>query len=330
MPKKESLPVGVGRVPAWWMELTPHYTLDLEEDETRRQQEEQEALYYAQMAAADDARTSGEWKSHWGGRSANGGGGNGGEDGEPLFGGRNFQPGSDGWDPKEWGIETSDPDYKSYLQGAKLPQSYIDAMKAFGGQHGIKYDASSLKNTTSVYGSAGGKPNFTPAWAKKKLRSTGQGAAIRHGIYHDSPNKHLKKKGVNQMAEEHEGSPPSSPQLADPPTPTQNPEPATPAAPAPAPVPAPDPAPMAPPSPVSTPMVSPAPKPVASPPAPKWKTSTPAPKPVVYQLPTPRSNTPAPAPVVDQTQEERDLPKYSFKYVVVTAPCVFFFFFSNL
>eukprot|EP00977_Amphora_coffeiformis_P029655 scaffold42145_cov221-Amphora_coffeaeformis.AAC.1 len=318
MPKKESLPVGVGRVPAWWMELTPHYTLDLEEDENRRQQEEQEALYYAQMAAADDARSSGEWKSNWGGRSANGGGA-GGEGGEPLFGGRNFQPGSDGWDPKEWGIEANDPDYKSYLQGAKLPQSYIDAMKAFGGQHGIKYDASTLKHTGSMYGSAAGKPTFTPAWAKKGvLRSTGQGAAIRHGVYNDSPNKHLKKKGVNQMAQEHEGSgsPPSSPQLEVPPTPA--PEPVTPSAPVPAPVapPSPAPAPVAPPVPApvppSQPVAPPAPpKPVASPPVPKWKTSTPAPKPVVYQLPSARTNTPAPIPVEEPiTAVEK--PKYSF------------------
>lgn len=306
MPKKESLPVGVGRVPAWWMELTPHYTLDLEEDANRRLHEEQEALYYAQMAAADDERIRGEWKSNWGGRSANGG--SDGQGGEPLFGGRNFQPGSDGWDPKEWGVEPSDPDYKSYLQGAKLPQSYIDAMKAFGGQHGIKYDASNLKQT-SKYGSAGGMPDFTPAWAKKKLRSTGQGAAIRHGIYHDSPNKHLKKRGVNRSAEEDEAPPPSTPQLEQPST---SDEPAAPAAVTPEPVATPAPAPPAP-----KPVAPPAPpKPVAppAPPASKWKPPAPTPRPAFVPPPV-RSNTPAPPPAEDPVKDEKAA-KYSFKYVV--------------
>ena len=32
----EELPVGVGRVPKWWMEITPHYVLDREEDLYRK------------------------------------------------------------------------------------------------------------------------------------------------------------------------------------------------------------------------------------------------------------------------------------------------------
>jgi hypothetical protein len=202
--KKENLPAGVGRVPGWWMELTPHYLLDLEDDEKRRQQEFQEMIFFARMAAEDDEKTRGEWKSNWQGRSANGGSSGSGCD-AGLFGGRNFQPGSNGWDPKEWGISENDPDYQSYLSGAKLPQSYIDAMKEYAGRSGIQYDASNLHQTEyGKYGRQAEKPAFTPSWAKKKLRSTGQGSAIRQGVYTDSPNKHLQPK-VNAVASKFEG-----------------------------------------------------------------------------------------------------------------------------
>ena len=325
MPKKESLPVGVGRVPEWWMELTPHYVLDLEDDEqNRRMMEENEALYCAQMLANDDGRLAQEWKSSWGGRSTTGGGGSHvGGDGSALFGGRNFQPGSVGWDPKQWGIDANDPDYKSYLKGAKLPQSYIDAMMEFANQVGIKYDASSLNATGGKYGSSGGKPAFTPAWAKKKLRATGQGAAIRHGIYNDSPNKHMHR--VNAVAQEHQEEeeqqqqpsdaapttttttttnddlePPASPRAPPvaPPSPTRAP---------------PSPARAAPPSPART--VPPSPKPKWKPPARTPPPPAPAPAPEYTYNPVPlRSNTPAPAPAPEET-EEKQRPKYSFKYV---------------
>lgn len=283
--KKEKLPRGVGRVPAWWMELTPHYVLDLEEDENRRQQEEQEALYYAQMAAADDARTSGEWKSNWGGRSANTGGAGDGSS-SSLFGGRNFQPGSDGWDPKEWGVQANDPDYQSYLKGAKLPQSYIDAMKAFAGEAGITYDASGLRSP-GVYGRQAEKPAFTPAWAKKKLRSTGQGEAIRHGIYRDSPNKHLSHVGAQ------DDNVPSSPVAAARPAPP----------PAPTPVPPPVPALAAAPAPAPIPPPATSPPPVYKQPIEHTYVSAPI-----------RSNTPA-AEAVEEAAEKKQK-KYQFRYVL--------------
>ena len=305
---KEKLPLGVGRVPAWWMELTPHYVLDLEEDFQRREQELQEALYYAQMAAADDARISGEWKSNWGGRAANGGsGGNGGG----LFGGRNFQPRSDGWDPKEWGVAADDPDYKAYLTGAKLPQSYIDAMKEFAGQAGIEYDASQL-NHTGKYGSSASRPAFTPAWAKKKLRSTGQGEAIRQGLYNDSPNKHIKRKVAAESAalgqEPSASTLPSSPALA-----------------------APEPVPVEPEEPVEA-----EPEPIEAEPEPVEETptdtvsptsleATPAPAPASSKAEFAFNPLPAPVPVaprVTNTQPENnttpvETPKYNFRYVVV-------------
>lgn len=294
-PPKEKLPRGVGRVPAWWMELTPHYVLDLEEDENRRQQEEQEALYYAQMAAADDARTAGEWKSSWGGRGSNGGSGGNDDGSSALFGGRNFQPGSAGWDPKEWGIKENDPDYKAYLTGAKLPQSYIDAMKAFAGQAGLVYDASAL-NSSGKYGRQAEKPAFMPIWAKKKLRSTGQGKAIRHGIYHDSPNKHLSKRTVNlHRCDEDEDQ--QQQQQASPPAPTTPTTPPAPVQHTPAPVPSP-----------------PKPAPAPAPAAPVQHFNKPAVEHSYVPAPI-RSNTPAAAPAPEPPEEKQK--KYNFKYVSI-------------
>ncbi|KAL7560953.1 hypothetical protein ACA910_022440 [Epithemia clementina (nom. ined.)] len=53
------------------------------------------------------------------------------------FGGRNFNPGSKGWDPKEWGISPSDPDFGLYQQGVKLPELYISAIMTYARAIGI-------------------------------------------------------------------------------------------------------------------------------------------------------------------------------------------------
>ena len=54
-----------------------------------------------------------------------------------LFGGRNFNPGSKGWDPKEWGISSSDPEYQSYKEGVKLPELFIQAIMTYAKAIGI-------------------------------------------------------------------------------------------------------------------------------------------------------------------------------------------------
>jgi hypothetical protein len=40
---------GVGRVPHWWMEITPHYVLDLEQEAVTRLAEENMSYFYQQM-----------------------------------------------------------------------------------------------------------------------------------------------------------------------------------------------------------------------------------------------------------------------------------------
>jgi hypothetical protein len=196
----EVLPIGVGRVPKWWMECTPHYVLDLEEDEARRRAEEQMALYYAQMAAADDAGLLGPdgkpilgpdgkplaWSgSGWAGRGS--GSSSEGANGSDGPGGRNFNIKDFKIDPKMFGIEESDPDYKAYLTGAKLPPGFLDKMKEMYGSGDGNTMYNNLAQTDyGKYGRQAEKPAFQPSWMKKKLRSTSNGGKIRGS---DSPKK---------------------------------------------------------------------------------------------------------------------------------------------
>lgn len=45
---------GVGSVPRWWMEITPHYVLDLEQDALNRLAEENMSYFYQQMDRCKD------------------------------------------------------------------------------------------------------------------------------------------------------------------------------------------------------------------------------------------------------------------------------------
>lgn len=217
----DKLPKGVGQLPTWWMELTPHHVLDLDEEASRREQEEKMARYFAEMALKDAEAEGGEqfdehgnpiapgsagWKSNWAGRGSGKNGSGGGDnesDFHKIFGGRNFTPGSPSWDPKQWGIKENDPDYKSYLSGAKLPPEYTDALRNYGAtKTGVTHPEwvmnAFLRSSNDsgggghgVYGRQAETPKHQPAWAKKKLRSSTAGANIREGKYNDSPNKHL-------------------------------------------------------------------------------------------------------------------------------------------
>ena len=49
--KKNRPPKGFAQLPDWWLEITPHNTLDVEEDAAKRKHEYQEAMKYAELAA---------------------------------------------------------------------------------------------------------------------------------------------------------------------------------------------------------------------------------------------------------------------------------------
>ena len=225
MPVEEVLPPGVGRVPMWWMEITPHYVLEEDEIGERRKAEDQMAFYYMQLSAAVDAGVllpdgtpklgqdlkplswtpTTPWNRLDANSNSEGAAGQG-------PGGRNFKPGHAVIDPKLFGIMENDPDYQSYLTGAKLPPGYFEKMgelaqSELGGTHGI---LNNLKQTDyGRYGRQAEAPSFKPVWAKKKLRSTETGEKIRHGEYNDSPNKFIKKQLRRIDAAEPTAQPPA-------------------------------------------------------------------------------------------------------------------------
>ena len=214
MSAAEILPPGVGRVPQWWMEVTPHYTLEEDDQEDRRLQEDRLAYYGMQLEAAHAAGVlnpdgtpklgadlrpmswtplTPPWTTL---------GGSGTNVTHSGSGGRNFKPGQHVIDPQMFGIAETDPDYQAYLTGAKLPPSYFEIMGQMmataengGTTEGI---LNNLKQTDyGRYGHQAENPRFKPAWIKKKLRSTDIGANIRQGQYDDSPNKHVRSRRVN-------------------------------------------------------------------------------------------------------------------------------------
>jgi hypothetical protein len=201
----ELLPNGVGRVPAWWMECTPHYTLDVDDEEARQIAEDQVAFFFMMLAAADDAGYIGpDGKPKigpdgkpmvWQGLGSSWNNGSG------QYNGRNFKPGQAVIDPSLFGIKESDPNYNAYLTGAKLPPGYFEKMaelvdeqnNAAGNPYGILNN--SKQTDFGRYGRQAERQLFQPSWAKKKLRTTTQGQAVRSGQYNDSPNKFLDING---------------------------------------------------------------------------------------------------------------------------------------
>lgn len=200
--KVEDLPPGVGHVPRWWMEETPHYTLDVEAENARLMAEDQMAHYYQQMAAADDAglldehgnpilgpdgKPVGGWggPNGWAGRGAGGSGGDNGLEDGPL--GRNFVPGQ--VTPEllnSLGVGESHPDYRSFLTGAKFPPGYWEKLADLGYTGpGFNEHNNMAQTDYGRYGRQAESPRFKPSWMKKKLRSTASGSAIRKGKYED-------------------------------------------------------------------------------------------------------------------------------------------------
>ena len=175
------------------MEITPHNTLDIEEDETRRQRDKERADMYASLAAEADMLhpdaanyklgDNGELLDKDGNEikvDEDGGGGTSkytrspkGEwllDGKPLFG-RQFKPG-------------------------EVPEGYT-AGGGYGGGSGngssdldwVANSKSGLKaSSSSDYGH---KDNNwkKPDWMKVKLKSTDAGGSIREGDYTKSEAK---------------------------------------------------------------------------------------------------------------------------------------------
>jgi len=205
-------------LPTWWMELTPHFELDWEDEQARLAAQERMARYYAEFVQGDidtkglqldidgnlienGSNGGSAYNSSWQGRQAkngeNGFSNNNGNQHHKPFGGRNFQPGSAGWDARHWGISDTDPEFDLYQSGDKLPPDYVTAMNNYAKATG-RYKASDGEKVTlnasgdQAHKFGAEKPAFTPAYAKVKLRNTSRGASVRSGVYNDSPNRHWR------------------------------------------------------------------------------------------------------------------------------------------
>jgi hypothetical protein len=230
------------------MEITPHYTLNLEEEAERLEREARMAVFFQQLAAVQDAgwlspdgtvrstahgSNSSDWtpKNGWQGRSANTKDNN---EGSNSPGGRNFKVGKINFDPALFGITESDPDYHAYLTGAKLPPAFLDMLAKYN-RGDQDWDSQLIWHSSNEYGKYGRqaeKPAFQPAWAKLKLRSTNHGQLIRKGVYDEaSPVRPTRRVAGDDSPPALSSipappvSPPSSPQPQALPPPSSSPAP---------------------------------------------------------------------------------------------------------
>jgi len=173
MGKKDKLPRGVGRVPEWWLEITPHDTLYLAEDEAQRKAAFEEKLKFAKLAAEQDLlqKYGGEGFPNW----------------NPATDGPRTKEEEKEWVSKgykrneksEWVDESGAPlegrQFKGQMPPGYLPGQYFQDLSGGsitpgpGGLNPSKYERDKEKDWEK------------PAWMAVKLRSTGTGGAIRQG-----------------------------------------------------------------------------------------------------------------------------------------------------
>jgi len=175
MGKKDKLPRGVGRLPEWWLEITPHETLYLEEDEAERQTDHEEAMKFAQLAAEQDLlqKYGGEGFPNW----------------NPASDGPRTQEEEKEWVSKgykrnetnEWVDDQGAPLEGRQFKG-QMPPGYLPGKYNKGGSGGSANFGPGTLNATK-YETDKNKNWEQPSWMKLKLRSTGAGSAIRKGEY---------------------------------------------------------------------------------------------------------------------------------------------------
>jgi len=166
--KKEKPPKGFAQLPDWWMEITPHDTLDVEEDAMKRKHQSQEAMMYRNLAAKSD------WEQA-----------NGGID-HPLYTlGKNGE-----LIEKETGkviaeSTTSESAGSSsspaYTRDEKTGEWLKDGQPIFGTNTSRQFN-----NNTGKGGPEYGHKDVNwkkPDWMKVKLKGTGKGDTIRKGDY---------------------------------------------------------------------------------------------------------------------------------------------------
>lgn len=170
--KQPPLPIGVGRVPKWWMDLTPHDKLDLAEHEAQKKIQEQMAHYYLKLAAAGLVGQDGHLVTL--------------PDGQPDW--SRIQEQRIRLNPKLFGVSDKDPDFHFYESGEMLPQEFKLKMQEMYGS--ITPNQREYKK----YGAA--KDDNKPGWAKMKLKHSKEGDMIRSGVDIDEgPNSYSRRFG---------------------------------------------------------------------------------------------------------------------------------------
>jgi hypothetical protein len=169
--KKDKLPRGAGRLPEWWLEITPHETLYLEEDEAQRQAEYEEEVKFAELAAREDMlqKYGGEGFPDW----------------NPATMGPRTKAEEKEWTSKgykrneqeEWVSETGAPLEGRQFKGEMPPGYFVGKYSKGGG--GFKGGGGAGLTPTSQYERDKDKAWSQPSWAKVKLRSTGDKGVIK-------------------------------------------------------------------------------------------------------------------------------------------------------
>jgi hypothetical protein len=164
--KKDKLPRGAGRLPEWWLEITPHETLYLAEDEAQRQAEYEEEMKFAELAAREDLfqKYGGEGFPDW----------------NPATMGPRTKAEEKEWvskgykrnEKEEWVNEEGAPLEGRQFKGA-MPPGYFAGQNSKGGGGGKPGGGGGDLNPTSQYERDKDKAWAQPSWAKVKLRSTG-------------------------------------------------------------------------------------------------------------------------------------------------------------
>ncbi len=173
MGEKDKLPRGAGRVPEWWLEITPHDTLFIAEEEAQRRAAHAEKMKFAQLAAEQDLmqKYGGEGFPNW----------------NPSTDGPRTKEEEKEWTSKgykrnekeEWVNEEGTPlegrQFNGQMPPGYLPGQYFpdepdgSGILGPGSLNPTKYERDKEKDWEK------------PEWMKVKLRSTDTGGAIRHG-----------------------------------------------------------------------------------------------------------------------------------------------------
>lgn len=170
--KQPPLPIGVGRVPKWWMDLTPHDRLDLAEHEAQTKIQEQMSHYYLKLAAAGLVGQDGHLVTL--------------PDGQPDW--SRIQEQRIRLNPKLFGVADKDPDFHFYETGELLPQEFKLKMQEMYGS--ITPNQLEYKK----YGAT--KDDNKPTWVKMKLKHSKEGDMIRSGVDIDEgPNGYSRRFG---------------------------------------------------------------------------------------------------------------------------------------